>query len=183
METQDINSLISQLQVNDRDYKKAVKFLQIFFLALILIYAILYVFNPDAEMGLEQRIGGVCYVIAFTLLALHFRKKQTKFKNIDYSTSVKELMVEAEKRYRYWQNNKLGSIIAIILLDIGTILILMQYSSDSLSLLQIFLIVQAFYFISVSIGFILGFRKWKKEIRPIWLKLKTQIKEFDLTSE
>lgn len=183
METQDINTLINKLQVNDSDYKKAVKILQIFFFALILIFTIVYVFNPDSEMGIEQRIGGVCYVIAFTLFAFHFRKKHTIFKNVDYSASVKELMLEAEKRYRFLRNNELGNIIAIILLDIGTCLILLEYSSDTLSILQIFLAVQAFCFISVLIGFLIGFMKWEKEIRPLWLAIKTQLKEFDSTFE
>lgn len=183
METQDIDKLINQLQVNDSDFKKALKYLQIFFFALIIIYTVLYVFNADAEIGVEQRIGSVCYVIAFTLLALHFRKKHTKYKNVDYSASVKELMIEAEKRYRFLRNNELGSIIAIILLDIGTCLILFEYSSDTLLILQIFLAVQAFCFISVLIGFLIGFMKWKKEIRPLWLTIKTQLKEFDSTFE
>ncbi len=179
METQDINTLIQKLQVKDSDYKKALRILQIFFFALVFIYTALYVFNPDAEMNLYQRIGGVCYVIAFTLLALHFRKKFTKYRSVNYSSSVKELMTEAEKRYRFLQKNKLGSIIAIILLDVGTCFILMKYSPDKWSILEIFIGVQAFSITSAAIGFMIGFIKWKKEIRPLWLAIKTQLKEFD----
>ncbi len=179
METQNLDILIHKLQVKDSAYKKAARILQLFFFALMFLYTALYVFNPDTEMGIYQRIGGGCYVIAFTLLALHFRKKFTKYRSVNYSTSVKELMTEAEMRYRFLQKNKLGSIIAIILLDIGTCLILMKYSSDKWSLLQIFIGVQVFYITSAAIGFIIGFIKWKKEIRPLWLVLKRQIREFD----
>lgn len=179
METQDMNTLINNLQTKDSEYKKAQVILQIFFFVLMLIYIVLYVFNPDSEMGLYQRIGGGCYVIAFLLLASHFRKKHTKYKSVNYSASVKELMLEAEKRYRFWKSNKLGSIIAIILLDVGTCLILIKYTSDKWPLLQIIIAVQAFYIISAAIGFIIGFIAWKKEIRPLWLAVKEQLEEFE----
>jgi len=179
METQDMNTLINSLKSKDSDYKKAVWILQIFFFALMLTYTVLYVFNPDSEMGFVQRIGGGCYVIAFVLLALYFRKKHTKYKHINYSASVKELMIEAEERYRFLQKNKLGSVIAIILLDVGTCLILTKYVSDNWSMLQIILAVQAFYIISGGIGFVLGFVKWKKEIRPLWSSIKMQLKAFE----
>jgi len=152
--------------------------LQIFFFALMLIYTVLYVFNPDSEMSVFQRIGGGCYVTAFILLAFHFRKKHMKYKHVNYSASVKELMMEAEKRYRFLQKNKWDSILAIILLDMGTCLILAKYISDNWSMLQIILAVQAFYIISGGIGFVLGFVKWKKEIRPLWLAIKVQLKAF-----
>ena len=179
METQDMNTLINKLQTTDSDFKKAIRVLQIFFFALVLIYTVLYVFNPDSEMSLYQRIGGGCYVVAFILLAIHFRKKKKKYKNVNYSASVKELMMEAEKRYRFLQKNKWGSIIAIVLLDVGTCLILTKYVSDNWSMLRTILAVQAFYIISGGIGFVLGFAKWKKEIRPLWLSIKAQLKVFE----
>lgn len=179
METQDMDTLIQKLQLTDSGYKKALKILKIFFFVLIFLFTVLYVFNPDPEMGLYQRIGGGCYVVAFTLLAFHFRKKHAKYKSINYADSLKELMIESEKRYRFLQNNKLGSIVAIVLLDVGTCLILTKYISDNWPMLQITLAVQAFYIISAAIGFIIGFIKWKKEIRPLWLALKTQLKEFE----
>ena len=179
MEMQDMNALINNLQAKDRGYKKAQMILQIFFFVLMVLYIVLYVFNPDPEMELYQRIGGGFYVLAFSLLAFNFRKKHAKFKSINYSTSVKELMLEAEKRYRFWKGNELGSIIAIILLDVGTCLILIKYSSVKWPILQIVFAVQAFYIISVTIGFIIGYITWKKEIRPLWLSVKTQLKEFE----
>jgi hypothetical protein len=177
IDLQNMDTLIHKLQSKDREFKKAVGILQIFFFVLMLIYVVVYVFNPD--LSLNQRIGGVCYVLAFSLLAFHFRKKHTKYKNVNYSASVKELMTEAEKRYRFWKNNQFSSVVAIILLDVGTCLILIKYSSDKWSLLQIFFGVQVFYFISAAIGFIIGFIKWKKEIRPFWKSLKTILKEFE----
>lgn len=179
METQDINTLIHDLQSKDSDYKKAFRILQISFFILIFLYVVLYVFNPYTEISLYQRIGGGCYVIAFSLLAFHFRNKYIRSKSVNYSVSVKELMIEAEKRFRFWQNNKLGSILSIILFDIGTCLILAKYSSDKWPLLLIFIGVQVFYLIFSSIGFILGFINWKKNIRPLWVVLKTQLKEFE----
>ena len=179
METQDINTLIHDLQSKDSDYKKAFRILQISFFILIFLYVVLYVFNPYTEISLYQRIGGGCYVIAFSLLAFHFRNKYIRSKSVNYSVSVKELMIEAEKRFRFWQNNKLGSILAIILFDMGTCLILAKYSSDKWSLLLIFISVQVFYLISAAIGFILGFINWKKNIRPLWVALKTQLIEFE----
>jgi hypothetical protein len=178
IDLQNMDTLIHKLQSKDREFKKAVGILQIFFFVLMLIYVVVYVFNPD--LSLNQRIGGICYVLAFSLLAFHFRKKHTKYKNVNYSASVKELMTEAEKRYRFWKGNQLiSSVLAIILLDVGTYLILIKYSSDKWSLLQIFFGVQVFYLISAAIGFIIGFINWKKEIRPFWKSLKTMLKEFE----
>jgi len=179
IDIQNIDTLINQLQSKDTQFKKAVRILQIFFFALIFLYTILYVFNPDDEMDFNQRIGGVCYVLAFTLLAFHFRNKYSKFKNVNYSVSVKELINEAEKRYRFWKGNQFSSFLAIILLDVGTCLILIQYFSDKWSILQIIIGVQVFNIISASIGFIIGYIKWKKEIRPFWISLKTMLKEFE----
>lgn len=177
MDIQDIDTLVIKLQSKDKQFKKAVKILQIFFFILMLIYVVVYVFNPD--LGLNQRIGGACYVLAFCLLAFHFRNKYAKYKNVNYSASVKELIIEAEKRYRFWKNNQFSSVTAIILLDVGTYLISIKYFSDKWPLLQIFIGVQVFYFLSAGIGFIIGYIKWKKEIRPLWKSLKTMLKEFE----
>ncbi len=179
MEIQDMNTLVKKLQTKDSDYKKAGIILQIFFFALMLIFTVLYVFNPDSEMSLLQRIGGGCYVTAFILLAFHFRKKHNKYNQINYSVSVKELMMEAEKRYGFLQKNKLDSIIAIILLNVGSCLILTKYVSDDWSMLHIILAVQAFYLVSGGIGFLIGLISWKKEIRPLWSTIKMQLKAFE----
>ncbi len=179
MDTLDMNTLVNKLQTKDNDFKKANKILQIFFFALMLIFTILYVFNPDSETTLFQRIGGGCYVTAFALLAFHFKKKHSKYNQLNYSVSVKELMMKAEKRYRFPQKNKTDSIIAITLLNVGSCFILTQYVSDDWTMLQIILTVQAIYFASGGVGFLLGLISWKKEIRPLWSTIKMQLKAFD----
>lgn len=174
-----IDTLIQKLKSKDLEFKKALKILQIFFFLLIIIYMLIFIFIPYSGININHRIGGGCYILAFTLFAFHFRSKLKRYTNINYSDSVFEVYKAAEKRYRFWQNNKLSSVIAIILLDVGTYFIAIKYFSDKLSLTQIFIGVQAFYFISVGIGFVFGFFKWKKEIRPVWISIKLLLKDFD----
>lgn len=174
-----MDSLIENMKQIDSQYKKVNKFLQIVFFIFIFLYAGLFLLNPDSELTLSHRIAGGCYVLAFSLFTLIFRENYKKYKNIDYSAAVKEMLMDAEKRYRFWQKDTLKTITGIILIDVATSLVVIPRFIDKWEFWNVFLIVQLVLTLAVGIGFTVGYRKWIKEFRSLWLSTKVLLKELE----
>ncbi len=173
------DKLIDNLRHKDNRYKKISRSFQILFYIFIFLYAALFLFNPDSELTLNHRIAGGCYVIAFTLFALYFRKYYNKYKTVNYFDPVKKVLKEAEQRYRLWRNDLLMIIFSLFFIDIATVLMEMKYFAGSLTNLQAIVVIQVIYLLLILIAIVVGYYIWKKESRPIWLSAKNLLKELD----
>jgi len=179
IEMMDLDTLIQNLQSTDARYKKTVKIFQVVFFIFIFFYAGLFLVNPDPEITINDRIAGACYVVAFTLFTLVFRKYYKKYKVINYAEPVKKVLEDAEKRYRFWQKDIIPTAIGVILIDAATLLTTLQRFEDKWSFWQIFIVVQIVYFLAIGTGFTIGYIKWRVVNRPIWLNTKKILQEFE----
>ena len=176
----DTNALIEKMQKTDTEYKTVIKALQIAFFSFILIYAGLFLFNLVPGMStIYHRIAGGCYVLAFTLFTLYFRKYYKRIKSVNYFDPVKKVLEDAELRYRFWQKQSYSMGIAMILIDAGTFLIFFYAFKDKFTFTQIFVGVQVIYFTVIGVSSFIGYVMWKKESRPIWLSAKELLKELE----
>lgn len=175
----DFESLISEMETTDSKYKKVMRRFQIMFFVFIFFYAGIFIINPDPELTINDRIAGACYVIAFSLFAIQFRNLYKRLKKVNYFDTVKKVLQDAEKRYRLWQKNILLIGVAILLIDAATILILYDKFIENWTVWQFIAVVQVVFILLVGIGFTIGYFKWRKESRPIWLSTKALLKDLE----
>ncbi|MDA3953288.1 MAG: hypothetical protein PF485_06555 [Bacteroidales bacterium] len=168
----DLNALISDMQLKDKRYKNIFKRFQIIFFVFIFIYGGLFLVNPDAELTINDRLAGGCYVIAFSLFAFYFRKYYKKYKEVNYSDSVKKVLTDAEKRYRFKKPDFVLVFIGIILIGIATVLVSSKFSNGDYNIIYIYILL-------LIIGISVGYLWWRKDNRPIWLSTKKLLKELD----
>jgi hypothetical protein len=179
IDNMDIESLIEELELKDSKYKKVMRRMQIVFFIFIFFYAGLFLVNPDPDITINERLAGGCYVVAFVLFTLQFRKMYNRYKAVNYFDSVKKVLQDAERRYRLWQKNLLLVGTAILLIDAATILIFYGRFFEKWSFWKLFTIVQLVYILAIGIGFTIGYIKWRTESRPIWLSVKNLLKELE----
>ena len=70
----DMNALMNRFKEEDNRNSREMKFFKWLFLVMIIIYTALFVVNPDPSLGVPERISGLCFVGAFALFAVFFRK-------------------------------------------------------------------------------------------------------------
>lgn len=146
------------------------------FLVMIIFYSLLLIVNPDSDLSWFDRIAGGCYVLAFIILALLFRKYHREYSTIDYSLPVAEMLEKAATRYSLRKRNSLIIIIPLILIDVGLTLSFSQ--RDIFSPAKIILVVQLVYIPVLVIAFLIGVWIWYKRQKPLRdraLKLREEL--------
>ena len=174
-----MESLIESMKQIDSQYKKVNKSLQIIFVIFIFFYAGLFLINPDSELTVNHRIAGGCYVVAFSLFALVFRKNYRTYNAVNYSDPVKKVLEDAEKRYRFWHKDTLLTIMGIVFIDVATCLFVIPRFIDRWEFWNVFIIVQLVLITAIGIGFTIGYVKWTKKFKPLWFTSKELLKELE----
>lgn len=172
----ELDTLIERMHRVDKQYKRANKILQMVFFIFIFFYGGFFLINTESELTLNHRIAGVCYVIAFTLFFFVFRKNYRKYKEVNYADPVKKVLENAEKRYRFWQKDTFNTISGIIFIDIATCFMLLP-RIGSFQPFASFILIQLFILLAFAVGFSIGYFKWKRELKPLWLSSKELLKE------
>lgn len=175
----DMDTLVQSMQKTDNQYKKVSRGFQVMFFIFIFFYGGLFLVNPDSDLTINDRIAGGCYVVAFTFFTIIFRKNYKKYKEVNYSDSVKNVLESAEKRYRFWQKDIFLTVSAILFLDAATCLVLIPKLLSDWEFWNAFIVIQLVLFLSIGIGFTIGFIKWKKKFKPIWLSAKALLKDLE----
>lgn len=172
----DIDIHLNQIKEEDlRNYRMTRNF-KWFLYVMIIFYALLMVVNPDPELKWNQRISGLCYVMAFALLAELFRRYNKDFREIDYSVTVAEMFEKAARRYQFGMRRMLQVIPSVLLIDAG--LSISGYSQlMSFDFLTRVLIVQAFYIPVMLLAGITGYLVWKIRQKPLRDKALEILKE------
>ena len=75
----DVDNLINRTRKEDQRNQKMMKGVFILYVICTIFYAGLMVLNPDPDLTLYHRLGGLCYVAAFLIGAIYFRRE---YKNI-----------------------------------------------------------------------------------------------------
>lgn len=175
----DIGSLVNDLEKKDSKYKKLMRRFQILFFILIFFYAGLFLVNPDPEITMNDRIAGICYVIAFILFTIQFRSLYKKYNEVNYFDPVKKVLEDAEKRYRLWHKNTFLILFAVLLIDAASILVLYNRFIDKWPFWNFFWVIQGVYLLVFALGFIIGYFRWKRDSRSIWISAKKLLKELE----
>jgi len=162
----DMDSLIANLRKEDSRNLKLMRNFKWIYLVMIVLYALLMVVNPDPDLELHHRLTGVCYVVAFGLFVLIFRKYHKEYSEVDYTLPVVEMLTKAAKRYKFRWKSILICMPSIVLIDIGVVL------SDFFASPEIdwsnIINFQLIYFGLMTISGFAGYIIWRTRQKPLY---------------
>jgi hypothetical protein len=162
----DMNTLMTRFKEEDSRNTRKMKFFKWLFLVMIIIYTALFVVNPDPSLAMRYRISGLCFVSAFALFAVFFKKYHSDFRKVDYSVSSFEMLNQAAKRYDLTFSRYLFMLPSILLIDAA--LVVSEISEwTTVELLNRILYVQAFYIPIMLISAFTGYLIWRKKQKPL----------------
>jgi len=173
-----METLIQKLKTEDEKYLRISRNFKVLFWIMIIFYSGFFIFNPDKQLSILDRLGGACYVLTFTVFLLIYRSYYKELKSVDYNLPTTEMLKNVIKRYRLFQPRTAASIIPIILLDGGLTLNFIDHFTDFEMIYRI-LIVQAFYIPVMAIAFLIGVRFWYKKHKPLRDKASELLKDFE----
>jgi small-conductance mechanosensitive channel len=162
----DMDRFITSLQKEDVRYSRFSRNVQWIMWVFAPLYAGMFLLNPDMDTLWTQRIGGLCYVIAFVMFALILQKFNNEFKSVDYGVSVVEMLTSVAKRYRLLQLKLVVIIAPILLIDAGMVLILWNRFGTK-NAIEVILWVQMILIPSLLVGISIGIIIWRKRQKPL----------------
>lgn len=175
----DMDSLINDMQSKDNRFGKLYKRFQILFFVFIFFYAGLFLFNPDSELTLNHRIAGGCYVIAFTLFTIYFRKYYKRYSFVNYADPVKKVLEDAVNRYKLFNKDYIAILIAVLFINAATLLVMAPRLAKIIGLTKSIIVVEMLIFGMIVVGLIIGVLWWERDSKPIWLSAKKLLKELE----
>lgn len=175
----DMNALLTSFKKEDTRNARKMKSFKWLFLIMIIFYTALIVVNPDPDLAMSDRISGLCYVSAFAIFAVLFKKYHSVFLKVDYSVSSFEMLNQAVRRYDLIFSRFLFILPSLLLIDAG--LIFSEFSGwTGGALLHRILFVQAFYIPVMLIAAFAGYLIWRRKQKPLRdaaLKMLEELKE------
>jgi len=174
-----ISSFIDFLRMKDEKGKKYLRNLYIVFLVFAIFYFLLFIVNPDPNLGIKDRIAGSLIFLAFTWFFIFIRLKYNQRKKIDYNLPPLAFLKNAKIRYKLWSKNLLAFIPFFILINIGSCIGLNGYLWKESNALEGILIFQLIYWVIIVVPFYIGRYLWKTNKEPIFNKIQQLIVEFN----
>jgi hypothetical protein len=172
------DNLIARMQKEDKRNKRIMKGMFFIYLAFSIIYLYMFVINPDPLLSFTYRISGLCFVLAFVVGTLFFWKRYKKFKNLDYTLPLAQLLEKTAERYKFWGTKWIPVYIVVVLVNIGfTMSYYESYQHWDASPFIKIIVLQAIYWGIMSVGGFIGYLRWRRHSMPIWKGAKTLLEE------
>jgi hypothetical protein len=178
-----LENLILKLKDEEGMQAKMLHRFYIFYVASIVLFAGMYILNPDPDLGFYQRLTGAIYILAFTMMAFVIRKYYSLLRKLDYTLSVYQVFKKAAERYRFWETKRMIlTTVFIILIDIAVSMVFNgRYLPHTLNWIEKTLIVQAFYIPIIAASFTIGWMQWRRTKKPMLEKIQSVIEELENT--
>ncbi len=162
----DITKLVQRLQKEDARNLMTFRRSQWIFLVFIILYSFMFIFNPFEELNWINRLTGVCFVAAFIIFGLLFRRYYQEYKSIDYSLPVSEMLKKAAERYSFRYKNLWRTILPVMLINAGVTISYFQKLVNYAPWERIGL-VQLLYIPTIIISALIGIWIWYKRQKPL----------------
>lgn len=173
IENNGLDQLIGKLKKEDTTYAAIIKAIQIMYWIFIPVFTVLTAWEYFDGKNLNELIGGVCYIAAYLIIALFFRKYYKEYKYVDYSLPTIQMLKKAVWRYQVFQKKTIWIYIGLIFMDFGLLFDWMDKFPWWVS--------QTFYLGLILLGLIIGIVIWYRKYKPLRdeaLRLIWEIEEF-----
>ncbi|MCG6186818.1 hypothetical protein [Maribellus maritimus] len=168
----DLNPLISKLKKEDTNYAVIVRAVQFMYWIFVPFIGIMTVREYMDSSNVIAIISGVCNMLAFTGLALSFRKYYYEYKFVDYSLPTIQMLKKAVHRYQPFQKKSIRVLVPLILIDVALTL---DWMEDDTSLF----FTQAFFWGAILFGVIIGLILWYVRYKPIRDEAQRLVREIE----
>lgn len=171
-ENNGLGQLVAKLKKEDSFYAEISKIFQVIYWIFIPVYILLTLREYTDSYKIGELIGGACFILAFLIFALLFRKYYREYKNVDYSLPTLQMLKKAAWRYRPFQIRSLWALLALIFMDAG---LASGWVDEKISMLIAQLMFWGVMFFAIIIGFVVWYIKYK----PLYDETKKMIKEIE----
>ncbi len=169
-----MNTLLSQEAEAGKKYRR----MYILYAIGAVAYFSVYIINPDTDLTPANRIAGICFILAFGILAVLSRKRFNEISRASYLDSQKQFLLNAQKSYSFWNKQQLWLIPVLLLVNTGATLSVIKHFHDSLLIPQIILFQLGFWCLMIF-GYFMGKRVWTKRKKPTLQKIEAMLLEFE----
>lgn len=143
-----------------------------------IVYLSVFVINPDPELSILNRIAGVCFIVAFSILVVISRKRFNEINSPGFLYSPKNFLKYARQRHAFWNKYQIWLIPVLLLVNAGATISLL----DRLGNLKPFtgiVLIQLVFWILMAFAFYMGKKNWTKNKLPILRKIDQMLAGFE----
>jgi len=171
-----LDKLIGNLKKEDDIILKMSLAIQWLMWIVAMMYLVMVIFIFDFSKPWYKPAGGLMVMLALVIFAVYFRNRYRSFKLIDYGLPTTEVLAKAVKRYQAFQWSTLFLLIPLILEDIGICFFSLDSSGHSDTLAHV-IKWQVIFFVSLAIGFLIGYIVWWIRQKPLRDRALALLKE------
>lgn len=174
----DMESFTHKLKREDEYNLRVSKTFLWIFIGFICLYLVTMVINIIADKGLYRMFSQIFFILSFIAYIIIYRKNIKRFKEIDYSLPIAEMLKGVVMRYQIKVKLFLVLLIPIFLMDGGLTLTFYE-DLGSMSPLNKILIIQVFYIPIMVISALIGILIWRNKQKPLKDKALELLKELE----
>lgn len=161
-----LDSLINDLKEKDEKARKFFRNFSILMTILVFFYFGLLVINPDKELTVNQRISGVCYVLAFIVGAVMYRKEYTRISAKNYSRPLLIMLKEQTEKTRFSIIRIIKILLIPVILSIGLSIAPPRYIPTDWPQMKRILFLQVVYWTVMIIAMVISYLVASKKNKP-----------------
>ena len=151
-------NLVSKLKNEDTRYARLSKGVGIVYWILIPVYLLLTFLEYRELKATDVILSGSCFIVAFLIFVIFFRKYYKDYKYVDYSLPTVQMLKKAVWRYRPFQLRSLWILLAIVLMNVG---LTVDWLNENISILLIQIVFWSIFVFAILIGLIVWYFKYK----------------------
>ena len=161
-----LDSLINELKEKDEKARKYFRNFSILMTILVFFYFGLLIINPDKELTINQRISGICYVVAFIFGAVMFRTEYKKLSAKDYSRPLLIMLKEQTEKFRFFSTRFFKILLIPVILNIGLSIAPPRYIPTDWPQMKRILFLQVVYWTVMIIAMLISYLITSKKNKP-----------------
>ncbi|HSO87448.1 MAG TPA: hypothetical protein VLQ91_12905 [Draconibacterium sp.] len=177
-----LDSLISELREKDEKARKFFRNFSIMMTILFFFYFGLLIINPDKELTINQRISGICYVVAFIFGAVMFRNEYKKLSAKDYSRPLLIMLKEQTEKFRFFSIRFFKILLIPVILNIGLSIAPPRYIPTDWPQMKRILFLQVVFWTVMIITMLISYLVASKKNKPYLDSLNGIINELERQS-
>lgn len=174
-----LDSLINELKEKDEKARKFFRNFSILMTILVFFYFGLLVVNPDNELTLNQRISGVCYVIAFVVGAVMYRNEYTRLNAKNYNRPLLIMLKEQTEKFRFFSIRFFKLLLIPVILNIGLSIAPPRYIPTDWPQMKRILFLQVVFWIVMIIAGVIAYFMVRKRNQPFLDSINEIIRDLE----
>ena len=174
-----LDSLINELKEKDEKARKFFRNFSILMTVLVFFYFGLLIINPDKELTINQRISGICYVVAFIFGAVMFRNEYKKLSAKDYSRPLLIMLKEQTEKFRFFSIRFFKILLIPVIINIGLSIAPPRYIPTDWPQMKRILFLQVVFWSVMIIAGSIAYFMGRKKNQPFLDSINAIIKDLE----